>query len=117
MAKTLPKTTYKELLLLLLRRRKRLKVVGESMLPLLQPGDEILLDSDAYRKYLPQIGDIIVIMHPLQSNLTIVKRITAINNHDGYFVTGDNSTASTDSRHWGTIKFSDILGKVTSQFN
>jgi nickel-type superoxide dismutase maturation protease len=117
MAKTLPKTTYKELLLLLLSRRKRWKVVGESMLPLLQPGDEILLDPDAYRKYLPQIGDIVVIMHPLQSNLTIVKRITAINNHDGYFVTGDNATASTDSRHWGTIKFSDILGKVTSQFD
>jgi nickel-type superoxide dismutase maturation protease len=116
MAKTLSKTTYRELLLLLLRRRKRLKVVGESMLPILQPGDEILLNLHAYRKHSPQVGDIIVTMHPLQSNLAIVKRIIVINGHDGYFVTGDNSEASTDSRHWGTIKFSDIMGKVTSKF-
>ncbi|MEN9566909.1 MAG: hypothetical protein RLZZ69_2105 [Cyanobacteriota bacterium] len=117
MAKTLPKTTYRELLLLLLGRRKRLKIVGESMLPLLQPGDEILLDIYAYRKYLPQIGDIVVTLHPLQVNLPIVKRITALKENNSYFVTGDNAEASTDSRHWGTIKFSEIIGKVTSKFH
>jgi nickel-type superoxide dismutase maturation protease len=116
MTNPLPKTTYRELLLLLLRKRKRLRVVGESMLPLLQPGDEVLLDPLAYRKSFPQVGDIIVTMHPLQSNLTIVKRITLINSFDSYFVTGDNVKASTDSRHWGTIKFSDLRGKVTSKF-
>jgi nickel-type superoxide dismutase maturation protease len=117
MAKILPKTTYREFLLLLLRRRKRLKIVGQSMLPLLKPGDEILLDIYAYRKYLPQIGDIIVTLHPLQVNLLIVKRITALKEDDNsYFVTGDNGEASTDSRHWGTIEFSDIIGKVTSKF-
>lgn len=117
MAKILPKTTYRELLLLLLRRRKRLKVVGESMLPLLQPGDEILLDLHAYQKYSPQIGDIIVTLHPLQVNLPIVKRITALKEDNSYFVTGDHAEASTDSRHWGTIEFSDIMGKVTSKFH
>ncbi|MEY2856362.1 MAG: hypothetical protein RLZZ74_671 [Cyanobacteriota bacterium] len=116
MTNSLPKTTYRELLLLFLRKRKRLRVVGESMLPLLEPGDEILLDPFAYRKSLPQVGDIIVTMHPLQNNLSVVKRITLINSFDSYFVTGDNVEASTDSRHWGTIKFSDIRGRVTSQF-
>lgn len=113
----LPETTYREIILLLLRKRKRLRVVGESMLPLLQPGDEILLDPFAYQKSSPQINDIIVTQHPLQPNLSIVKRINGINDGDRYFVTGDNRKASTDSRHWGSIKSSDIIGKVTSQFS
>lgn len=116
MTSSLPETTYREIILLFLRKRKRLRVVGESMLPLLQPGDEILINPFAYQKSSPQINDIIVIQHPLQKNLPIVKRINAIKDGDRYFVTGDNSKASTDSRHWGTIKFSDIMGKVTSQF-
>ncbi|MGL5833814.1 MAG: nickel-type superoxide dismutase maturation protease [Waterburya sp.] len=116
MTSNLPQTTYREIILLLLRKRKRLRVVGESMLPLLQPGDEILLDPFAYQKFPPQVNDIIVTQHPVQHNLAIVKRINAINDGDRYFVTGDNREASTDSRHWGTIKSSDIIGKVTSQF-
>lgn len=112
----LPRTTYLELLLLMLRRRKRLKVVGESMLPILQPGDEIIVDPRAYERSLPQIEDIVVTVHPLQKNLTIVKRIAACERGDRYFLLGDNPNGSTDSRHWGTIKLADIIGKVTSQF-
>ena len=113
--KTIPRASYRELLLLLLHRRKRLKVVGESMLPLLQPGDEILIDPYAYNKSLPQIDDIVVTVHPWQ-NLTIVKRIAALDARDRYFLLGDNPRQSTDSRHWGTVVATDIIGKVTSQF-
>ena len=112
----LPRTSYRELLMLMLRRRKRLKVVGESMLPILLPGDEILVDPYAYKRSLPQIEDIVVTVHPLFKSLTIVKRITAIDTKDSYFLLGDNQKKSTDSRHWGTIKRADIVGKVTSQF-
>jgi len=116
MTKALPRTTYGELLLLMLRKRKRLKVVGESMLPILQPGDEIIVDPHAYERSLPQIEDIVVTVHPLQKSLTIVKRIAALDTKDRYFLLGDNPKGSTDSRHWGTIKLADIAGKVTSQF-
>ena len=112
----LPRTTYLELLLLMLRRRKRLKVVGESMLPILQPGDEIIVDPHAYKGSVPQIEDLVVVVHPLQKNLTIVKRIAALDDEDCCFLLGDNPSESTDSRHWGTIKLADIIGKVTSQF-
>jgi nickel-type superoxide dismutase maturation protease len=112
----LPKTSYFELLLLLLRRRKRLKIVGKSMLPLLQPGNEILIDPYAYKKSSPKLNDIVVTKHPQQPEITIVKRVTAIDDRTGYFLTGDNLADSTDSRHWGSVKSPDILGKVTSYF-
>ena len=112
----LPKTNYQELLLLLLRQRKRLKVIGNSMLPLLQPGTEILIDPHAYHKFPPQIDDIVVTTHPCDPQLTIVKRITDIDREGKCFLTGDNLAASTDSRHWGTVGFREIIGKVTSYF-
>lgn len=112
----LPRTGYRELLLLLLRRRKRLKVVGRSMYPTLKPGDEILLDPYAYRQNLPQADDLIVTMHPCQNNLAIVKRIDFIDVKGNYFLIGDNPLASTDSREWGAIALEDIRGKVTSLF-
>jgi len=86
------------------------------MLPLLKPGEEILIDPHAYKKSLPQIDDIIVTVHPLHKNLTIVKRIAAQKSVSHYFLLGDNLQGSTDSRHWGTIKFADIMGKVSSKF-
>ncbi len=117
MRDSLTNTNYQELLLLLLRRRKRFQVAGESMLPLLKPGDEILVNPYAYRGSLPKINDIVVTRHPDQANLVIVKRITAIEHNGNCFLTGDNSPGSTDSRHWGTIHSSDLAGKVTSIFN
>ena len=86
------------------------------MLPLLQPGDEILFAPHAYKKSKPQVGDVIVALHPLQKNLTIVKRIIEIEG-DRYFVVGDNLSFSTDSRHWGKIGLANIIGRVTSKFN
>jgi len=113
---TVEETDYSELLLLVLRRRKRFKVAGESMLPLLKPGDEILINPYAYQQSLPEIGDIVVTIHPQKDNLGIVKRVTAIAPDGNYFLTGDNLDASTDSRTWGTIKLQNIIGKVTSIF-
>ena len=112
----IPKTGYRELLLLLLRRRRRFKVIGRSMQPLLQPGDEIMVDPFAYRQSLPQVGDIVVTISPNRAKLIVVKRITAINCSGEYFLTGDNLKASTDSRHWGFVEAKKILGKVTSHF-
>ncbi|MEM6613353.1 MAG: nickel-type superoxide dismutase maturation protease [Cyanobacteria bacterium P01_C01_bin.72] len=113
----LPEATVGELIMWLLRRRQRLRVVGESMLPLLCPGEEVLVDIYAYSKASPKIGDVVVITHPIQKGLTIVKRITAISDRQTYFVVGDNPEASTDSRHWGTVKLASIIGRVTSKFN
>lgn len=108
---------YREFWLWLIRQRQRLRVAGKSMLPTLSPGDEILFDPNAYQQQRPQVGDLVVLQHPFRSDLTIVKRIMAVAESDRYFVVGDNLVASTDSRHWGHIKLSNIIGRVTSKFN
>ena len=87
------------------------------MSPLLQPGNEILIDPYAYQKSLPKLNDIVVTKHPLKPEITIVKRVTAIDGNIDYFLTGDNLAHSTDSRHWGSVKLQDIRGKVTSYFS
>lgn len=117
MTSLLPDTNLQTFCMFLLRRRKRLKVVGESMLPFLSPGEEILIDPYIYNKSKPEINDVVAIAHPLKTTLAIVKRIKAISEDGKYFLMGDNPTASTDSRHWGTISQQQIIGKVTNRFS
>ncbi len=112
----LPPTNLTALFLLLIGKRKRFKVVGQSMLPLLQQGEEILINPDAYCKLQPQINDVVLINHPHNTQLTIVKRITEVAIDGSYFLAGDNPEASTDSRHWGTVDPEKIIGKVTNRF-
>ncbi len=116
MTTTIPEADYREFLRWLLRQRKRLKVTGKSMLPLLQPGEEILINPCSYDKTLPKINDVIVTTHPLYSELTIIKRVTAIDNDGNCFLSGDNLAASTDSRHWGVVNYKNLIGRVTSRF-
>ena len=88
----LPDTNLSAFLLFSLGRKKRLKVVGRSMLPLLKPGEEILIDSYIYRKSSPQINDLVVTIHPYQPNITIVKRIVRLVRMNGNYKIVTNLT-------------------------
>ena len=112
----LPQVTYSEFFLWLLGRRKRFKVTGRSMLPTLQPGEEILLNPYAYRKSLPRVDEIAVLAHPYYPDTIVVKRIVALDRDGRCFLLGDNQPESTDSRHWGGINYQDLLGRATSIF-
>lgn len=104
-----------KLLLLILGKRKRLRVTGPSMTPLFQSGEEILFDPKAYRNSLPRIGDIVVAKHPHQAK-QIVKRVAVVLEDGSCFLKGDNSNASTDSRSYGFIPLTKIIGRVTCKF-
>jgi len=86
------------------------------MLPLLKPGDEVLVDTRAYRKTPPQPGDIVVALHPYQDGMFIIKRITVRLDDGRYRLEGDNSAESTDSRSFGAVSAARIMGRVTSRF-
>ncbi len=107
--------TALKLLQLLIGMRKRLQVSGSSMLPELQPGEEILFDPKAYRQKLPKVGDIVVARHPYQTK-QIIKRVALVLEDGSCFLIGDNTSSSTDSRSYGFIPLNKILGKVTSKF-
>jgi len=55
-------------------------------------------------------GNIIVLKHPV-SGIHIIKRIDSMDN-DRVFVTGDNKDSSEDSRHFGSVYKSNIVGRV-----
>lgn len=85
------------------------------MLPTLSPGAQILIHPGAYQQKSPQVGDIVLARHPLQRQLYLIKRIQSANDNS-YFLIGDNTAESTDSRVFHAVSLDCILGKVTSFF-
>jgi phage repressor protein C with HTH and peptisase S24 domain len=80
-------------------------VSGLSMIPILAPGERLLVRLDGPIV----IGDIVVFERVGQFDVKRVLRIDA----QGIFVQGDNEFVSTDSRAYGLIPFEGVLGTVT----
>lgn len=113
---TLRQSNLFDLLLWLARLRRRVRVTGASMSPLLRPGDEVLFAPRAYRRRAPRAGEIVIVRHPEREGVKMVKRVTAVLPHDHYQIRGDNPAASTDSRTFGPVPREQILGQVISRF-
>ena len=99
-----------------------MRVSGESMAPLLNHGDEVLIDPNAYRParqecraYQPQPGDIVVARHPFRKDIQIVKRV-AKSSDTHCDLQGDKPKESTDSRTLGEVPQEKIIGKVIARF-
>lgn len=113
---TLRSATWRDLCLLLLGRRRRFRVSGASMLPLLSPNQEVLIDPAAYRHTCPQAGDVVVAYHPHQPNLPIIKRVLFVEADGRCYLQGDNPAASTDSRRFGLVAPTAVVGRVVCRF-
>lgn len=108
--------TPMDILLWLFRRRRRFRINGTSMQPVLKQGDQILIDPRTYQHRPPVIGDIVVARHPYQKDVQLVKRVTRVLSDERYQIEGDNASASTDSRNFGSISRENLLGRVTCHF-
>jgi nickel-type superoxide dismutase maturation protease len=73
-------------------------VYNPSMLPTLRPGDQLLLCYGV--RVRP--GDVVVLRHPFQHDLLIVKRV-ATRRGGGWWVLGDNPEVANDSREFGVV--------------
>ncbi len=88
-------------------------VHGNSMLPTYKPGQQVLSFNWGYLFNKPKVGDIVVLE---QGGKKMIKRVKKIRS-DEIFVLGDNEKMSTDSRTFGWIKKSQIIGKNILTFN
>jgi len=91
----------------------RFTVHGDSMQPTLSEGQDILSFNWAYIGRRPTPGEVIVLN--FQGN-DLVKRVVKVED-DQVYVEGDNREASTDSRDFGPVSPSNILGKVIYGYN
>ena len=105
----------REGLLWLVRRRRRFRVTGPSMRPVLEPGAHVLVDPRAYRTDPPVVGDVVVARHPFKKDVRVVKRVAAVLPDGRVALRGDNRAESTDSTTFGTVAPDRLLGRVTSR--
>ena len=86
--------------MLMLRR-----VTGESMVPTYKPGDIIIA-----RRFIWRVkpGQMVVVRH---GGLEQVNRVTGVE-AGKIFLEGDNRLHSSDSRHFGWIDSSSVVGVV-----
>ena len=71
------------------------RVAGDSMLPTYRPGDLLL----GARWLRPRVGRTVVV---LLRELPIIKRVVR-REPGGYWIEGDNTAVSTDSRSFGIV--------------
>ncbi|MEM8779555.1 MAG: nickel-type superoxide dismutase maturation protease [Cyanobacteria bacterium P01_G01_bin.49] len=116
MASPIRNSNIVEILLWVLRQRRRFRVAEFSMLPWLRPGDEVLVNTKAYRRSQPSANDVVIVCHPKKANFLLIKRVISVEENGSCFVQGDNASQSTDSRTFGWIDSQLILGRVTSRF-
>ena len=96
-------------------KRRRFRVNGASMLPMLKEGEEVLVDVQAYEAALPQVGDIVVAQHPYKK-IKLIKRVAEVLKDGRFVLKGDNLAESSDSRDFGAVSLEQIIGRVTSKF-
>lgn len=91
------------------------RVEGESMFPAIQPKSLLVVSKLVYVVKKPKVGDIVVVKRS-NDRSRMVKRIARIYDST-YYILGDNKKKSTDSRHFGVVALSEIIGKVVYVFS
>jgi len=94
---------------------RRVEVAGESMLPVLVPGDRlVVLRHPRWRWRVGQVAALHDPRHPRAAAL-LVKRVAEVSS-SGVDVRGDNPAASTDSRTFGPVPAALLVGPVLYRY-
>ncbi len=88
------------------------RVIGPSMEPAMQTGDYWVV----WRTKRLRPGDAALLQHPLRPDLLIVKRLIFSPEPGWWWVQGDNPHSSDDSRSFGPVAGSAMVGRVTFRY-
>jgi len=105
---------WKEIGLWTLGKRWRFHVTGNSMLPTLRSGEDVLVYPIPKNAAIFP-GEIIVCRHPLKPHIRMIKRVTEAFYDGSCYVLSDNASEGSDSRSFGVVGRELILGRVTSR--
>ena len=87
-------------------------VDGHSMNPTMANGQPFFVNKFIYLLHQPRVNDIVQAYRPDAPTQLIVKRVIGIPTPYTYFLMGDNTNESTDSRDFGPVSRTLIKGKV-----
>jgi nickel-type superoxide dismutase maturation protease len=93
------------------RHIDRVEVSGQSMLPVLQPGDRVVV----WKTASVHPGDIVAASDPRQPGRALLKRAAEIG-PGGVVLLGDNPGQSTDSRQFGPVPAASLQGKAVYRY-
>jgi nickel-type superoxide dismutase maturation protease len=100
-------------LLAVLAARRWLDIVevrGRSMASTLLPGDRLLVV-----RAPPRVGDVVLAPDPREPSRELIKRVVAVD-AIGVRLRGDNVTASTDERTFGTVSLDAVEWRAVVRF-
>ena len=88
-------------------------VSGHSMEPALREGDWVLVISP---RRTPRFGDVVLVRDPRKTERLLLKRVASVTS-DGVVVEGDRPEYSTDSRTFGAVPLSLVLGRAAFRYS
>jgi nickel-type superoxide dismutase maturation protease len=106
------------LVLAAVRSVHRVEVMGGSMAPALLPGDRlVVVGCPRLTVPWPEPGAVVALPDPTEPTRTLVKRVATIDRRAGTLeVVGDARHASTDSRSFGPVPRSSLLGRAVYRY-
>jgi nickel-type superoxide dismutase maturation protease len=86
-------------------------VSGESMLPTYAAGDWLV----ATKAGRVEPGQVVVIERESRPGILLIKRVIRTE-AEGWWVEGDNASASDDSRTFGAVSAAEIVGRIRFRY-
>lgn len=84
------------------------------MQPALAPGDRLLV----VPAFSPRPGHIVAVLDPGDQDRLLVKRVASVDRRQGTIsVEGDNRDASTDSRSFGPLPRTAVVGRAVYRYS
>jgi nickel-type superoxide dismutase maturation protease len=100
------------------RSVQRVEVTGPSMAPTLRPGDRLLVVGTPWSPQpWPKPGSVIAVRDPRLPARILIKRVSGVDRRAGTLeVAGDAAEASTDSRTFGPVDRSLMVGRAIYRY-